>query len=196
MELFERRKYYFCRYCGTFHFIETEAAGGIQVLGRSGEAAPCPACASPLTTALLDEAYPVQYCEKCRGVLVPRGVFVDVTTTRRAFASGAPTPPRPLDERELRRRLICPTCQLEMDVHPYYGPGSVVIDTCSRCDSIWLDCGELKQIVDAPGRDRGRRFAPPDDPAGSAAGAPSGRQSKRIRIEGDSLLDILADLFN
>jgi Zn-finger nucleic acid-binding protein len=43
-------------------------------------------------------------------------------------------------------------------VHPYYGPGNVVIDTCSRCDLIWLDFGELKQIADAPGRDRGRQI--------------------------------------
>jgi hypothetical protein len=42
-----------------------------------------------------------------------------------------------------------------MEVHPYYGPGNVVIDSCSACDLIWLDHGELKQISDAPGRDRG-----------------------------------------
>ena len=47
-----------------------------------------------------------------------------------------------------------------MDVHPYYGPGNVVIDTCSACDMVWLDYGELKQITDAPGQDRGTRMAP------------------------------------
>jgi Zn-finger nucleic acid-binding protein len=41
--------------------------------------------------------------------------------------------------------------------HPYYGPGNVVVDSCTTCDLIWLDFGELKQIVDAPGRDRGLR---------------------------------------
>lgn len=45
-----------------------------------------------------------------------------------------------------------------MDVHPYYGPGNIVIDTCSRCDVIWLDFGELRQVTDAPGKDRGKRF--------------------------------------
>jgi hypothetical protein len=33
----------------------------------------------------------------------------------------------------------------------------VVIDTCAPCDLVWLDFGELAQIVDAPGRDRGQR---------------------------------------
>jgi hypothetical protein len=44
-----------------------------------------------------------------------------------------------------------------METHPYYGPGNVVIDSCLQCELIWLDFGELRQIVAAPGRDRGRR---------------------------------------
>jgi hypothetical protein len=43
-----------------------------------------------------------------------------------------------------------------MDVHPYFGPGNVIIDTCGKCDLVWLDFGELKQIEEAPGQDRGR----------------------------------------
>lgn len=159
MELFERRRYFFCRYCGTFHFIDSAETDGVQVLDRSG-VAPCPVCTSPLAKALLDNVHPIQYCEQCRGVLVPRSVFVDVVSTRRAFAAGAPVMPSPLDDREMRRRVVCPQCRGPMDVHPYYGPGNIVIDTCSRCDVIWLDFGELKQVTDAPGRDRGGRFAP------------------------------------
>ena len=48
-----------------------------------------------------------------------------------------------------------------MDVHPYYGPGNVVIDSCRRCDVIWLDFGELEQITRAGGRDRGWRISNP-----------------------------------
>lgn len=47
-----------------------------------------------------------------------------------------------------------------MATHPYYGPGNVVIDTCEDCNIVWLDFGELSQIVDAPGRDRGERERP------------------------------------
>jgi Zn-finger nucleic acid-binding protein len=50
-----------------------------------------------------------------------------------------------------------------MLTHPYYGPGNVVIDNCAECDAIWLDFGELKQIVSAPGRDRGTRELVPRD---------------------------------
>lgn len=42
-----------------------------------------------------------------------------------------------------------------MDVHPYYGPGNVAIDSCSACNLVWLDFGELRQITHAPGQDCG-----------------------------------------
>ena len=48
-----------------------------------------------------------------------------------------------------------------METHPYYGPGNVIIDSCTGCDLVWLDFGELAQIADAPGKDRGVRKAPP-----------------------------------
>ena len=57
-----------------------------------------------------------------------------------------------------------------MTTHPYYGPGNVVIDSCEPCDLVWLDFGELKQIVDAPGKDRGTREHPwpvQDEPSAS-----------------------------
>ena len=153
MDLFERRRYYFCRYCGTFDFIGGLDTGGVRVLERKGSE-PCPLCATPLAKSLLDDEHVVRHCERCGGVLVERASFARVVTRRRAEASGPPAPPVPLDRRELERRLDCPSCRGRMNVHPYYGPGNVVIDTCDRCDAIWIDAGELKQIADAPGRDR------------------------------------------
>ena len=47
-----------------------------------------------------------------------------------------------------------------MSTHPYFGPGNVVIDNCEACELVWLDFGELKQIVNAPGKDRGTREMP------------------------------------
>ncbi len=42
-----------------------------------------------------------------------------------------------------------------MDVHPYYGPSTIVIDTCHTCDALWLDYGELGRVINAPGKDWG-----------------------------------------
>ena len=156
MELFDRRRYFFCRHCGTFEFLEHTDADGIQVLERQPDALPCPLCRAPLAKALLDGRHSVQYCEHCRGVVMERASFADAVVGRRAQAAGPGIQPAALDRKELDRRVTCPSCRKMMDVHPYFGPGNVIIDTCARCDRIWLDFGELKQIEDAPGQDRGR----------------------------------------
>jgi Zn-finger nucleic acid-binding protein len=163
MELFDRRRYYFCKYCGTFEFIEDAGSDGIHVLQRRADAAPCPLCAAPLAKSLLDETQPVEYCERCRGVLIERPAFARAVQQRRSRASGPGATPAPIDRREFERRVTCPNCRTHMDVHPYYGPGNVIIDTCRKCDLVWLDFGELRQIDEAPGDDRGRppRIAPP-----------------------------------
>ena len=54
------------------------------------------------------------------------------------------------DWHDLDRRTNCPNCRLQMDTHPYCGPGNVIIDTCEHCAVNWLDYGELQRIVRAP----------------------------------------------
>jgi len=168
MELVERRAYFFCRYCGTFHFPESTGPEGVRVIGQADRPADCPVCRGPLAQALVDDAHPVRYCENCRGLLVPRPAFARVVNSRRAWASSPPTEPRPLERPDLDRKLQCPFCAAQMDTHPYYGPGNVVIDTCDTCDAVWLDFGELRQITDAPGRDRGSRNQPVQRPGSFA----------------------------
>jgi Zn-finger nucleic acid-binding protein len=157
MELFERRRYYFCRYCGSFHFLDTPETDGIRILETPPAAALCRRCNGRLATAQLDDAHPVQCCTTCRGVLLPRPTFAHVVYTRRTWATGQPVPPLPLDRSELERVIACPSCAKRMETHPYYGPGNVIIDSCGECNLVWLDFGELKQIGDAPGADRGVR---------------------------------------
>lgn len=155
MELFPNRGYFFCRYCSSFYFPETTTPDGVRVLAESRDGFVCPVCRRTLSSALLDESHPVHYCTNCRGVLLSRVTFADVVRVRRAWASGTPARPIPPEKSELARRVDCPRCRTPLETHPYFGPGNVVIDSCTGCDVIWLDFGELKQIVDAPGRDRG-----------------------------------------
>ncbi len=155
MELFPRRHYYFCNYCGTFEFLQPDAAEGLRVLADTDPPVACPVCKNTLGDALLD-GFAVLHCIRCRGVLMPRAVFVGVIDRRRRSARGPGSIPAPLDRRELTRTVTCPHCHQRMDVHPYYGPGNIIIDTCPRCDAVWLDSGELGQITEAPGSDRRR----------------------------------------
>jgi Zn-finger nucleic acid-binding protein len=172
MELIATRGYYFCRYCGAFHFPETTADEGVRVLGESQPPVPCPACRKPLSSALVDGLFPVHHCGNCRGLLIPRGKFIDIVRMRRAWATTPPSAPVPIDPKDLQREVRCPVCSARMETHPYYGPGNVVIDNCETCEIVWLDFGELRQIVDAPGRDRGTRDIRPDDSAQQSVTTP------------------------
>ena len=64
----------------------------------------------------------------------------------------------------LPRALACPRCGGRFETYPHFGPGNVVIDNCTKCDMIWLDFGEMRQIVDAQGKDRGTRHTVSVDP--------------------------------
>jgi Zn-finger nucleic acid-binding protein len=160
MELFASRGYFFCRYCGSFHFPDTKADDGIRIVGDTTQAVACAVCSKPLTSAILDETHPIRYCQNCRGVLIARRGFAGVVQKRRSWATGTPAPAVPLNPGELERKVRCPVCAGPMSTHPYYGPGNVVIDSCEPCELVWLDFGELRQIVDAPGKDRGTREFP------------------------------------
>jgi hypothetical protein len=75
----------------------------------------------------------------------------------------------------------------------------VVIDSCRDCDVIWLDFGELKQIVNAPGRDRGGREQTAFDRDEWSAGGPtSGRVLAGVPDDAGSRpgVDLLDAMFN
>jgi Zn-finger nucleic acid-binding protein len=158
MELFATRGYFFCRYCGSFHFPDTKADDGVRIVGD--DPLGCVVCDKPLSTAMLDETHSIKYCRNCRGLLIARRDFAGVVQKRRSWATDTPAPPVPLDPKELDRKVRCPACKAAMATHPYFGPGNVVIDSCAECELVWLDFGELRQIVAAPGKDRGNREMP------------------------------------
>jgi Zn-finger nucleic acid-binding protein len=96
-------------------------------------------------------------------MLLPRDTFGGIVIRRRAWAVGPPVDPAPFNRRSLERELACPLCGQRFLTYPYGGGGAVAIDGCEACDVVWLDYRELKQIIDAPGRDRGSREMAPRD---------------------------------
>lgn len=156
MTLFRERDYFFCEYCGAFHFPEPNA-DGVRVLDEADPAIECPVCHKSLRRASLDQ-YPALFCPGCRGILMQQHFFGEMVKIRRARAQGPADKPIPLNQDELKRSLSCPNCRKKMHTHPYYGGGNIVIDTCPDCRVIWLDAGELTVVVNAPGSDRGERL--------------------------------------
>ena len=153
MMVIQDRDYYFCDYCGSFYF-PPENIEGVRVLDDLPDSISCPICQEPLFRASIN-AFPALHCKKCRGTLMQQLMFGEVVAYLRGRAKGPADRPRLLEVEELDRRIQCPNCYQIMETHPYAGPGNIVIDTCSSCTLIWLDHGEISQVVNAPGNDRG-----------------------------------------
>ena len=148
-----------CGHCGTTRLPETADRGGIRVLGPSDSSLSCAICRVPFLRALID-VYQLDYCDRCHGMLLSRRDFAELVHRRRAWAETVSVTPTPASTDELRRRISCAKCGVPMTTDWYYGPGNVIIDRCLSCDLVWLDYGELKQILDAPGIDRGSHDLP------------------------------------
>ena len=157
MELVGDRDYFVCKYCDHYYFPSADSEG-IRLLGKADDSIRCPVCEVPLWIASFQDRYRGHACTKCKGTLLDRDTFTSTLWELRAWASGPPAAQKPFDAAELQRHVRCPLCSKVMQTHPYYGPGTFAIDSCIQCDVVWLDYGELKEAVDAPGRDRGIAF--------------------------------------
>ena len=139
-----------CGYCGSV-YTPPENDDGVRVLG---EASPleCPVCKVAIEQAAL-VGRRILYCTRCQGMLVAMSDFVAVLEELRSQHAGHGSNQPAADPKGLERHIDCPQCHQRMDTHFYEGPGNIVIDDCDRCSVNWLDKGELRRVVRAPGRD-------------------------------------------
>jgi LSD1 subclass zinc finger protein len=141
-----------CAHCESYRqpLREPEFVNRLEWQGVSTGRA-CPTCGAALEAATLEEL-PAAGCRACSGVLLNDDVFAEVVRARRAKYRGVEHPPTPIDAELFEREIDCPGCGRPMEVHPFYGPGNQVIDSCLSCRLIWVDSGELAAIEQAPGR--------------------------------------------
>jgi len=133
-----------CEFCGSF-VLPDKTEDGVVVIGGPGQRS-CPVCDQPLVEAAI-ERKPVEHCTRCGGVLCDRRTFTVIIERLRARQAGPKLEPEPIDRSELERKLTCPGCAQGMELHPYYGPGNVLVDSCDACHVVWLDKGEIATIV-------------------------------------------------
>ena len=153
MKAVDGQRHFFCEYCDT-QVVAPEVAGSADGLKPSSEASGlcCPSCpaGNELFHGLLDDQK-VEFCPECLGVWLETEDFAALVRDRRMAYAGPDDQPSPVNQDALKRRRECPGCHAPMEVHPYYGPGNVVLDSCGKCKRIWLEQGELTSIVRAAG---------------------------------------------
>ncbi len=148
------RNYFACDYCASVHFSEP-SIDGVRILDETSELS-CPLCGRNLVSADVEGTH-VLCCDRCRGILANQWTLAGLIQLLGARYDKPATEPLPVRLEELERNVRCPRCQQAMDVHPYYGPGNIVVDTCPACQLIWLDHGELHRVIGAASLDWERR---------------------------------------
>lgn len=140
-----------CVHCGSTHVLQLTGAGNDRIVwGEEPTGTNCPRCGIELLHAMLD-GHRTEACPECRGILLSNADFGAIIRHRRAEYHGETFVPRPIDLDQLSDPIYCPRCRRTMEVHPYYGPGNQIIDSCPRCGLVWVDWGELTAIERAPG---------------------------------------------
>lgn len=141
-----------CLHCGSRNVLTQDERGTDRIVW-SGDSAnmDCPRCAEQLVHASLD-SHPAKACPDCHGIMLTNAAFGSLVRKRRAEFRGADRTLRPMDLDQLSDPIYCPECRWTMEVHPYYGPGNQIIDSCVRCGLVWIDSGEMTAIEQAPGR--------------------------------------------
>jgi len=141
-----------CTFCHTVQAATDVTAVTDRVLHlKAPQGVHCPVCDAEFESALIDQVN-AGHCPNCPGLLLSSTEFRQVVEDRRAAYTGPDIPvalPHPI---ELERRIACPSCHKTMEVHPYYGAGRAIIDSCADCKLVWIDQGELTNLERSPGR--------------------------------------------
>lgn len=106
----------------------------------------CPRCDIPLTEVEVAWMH-LDACPQCAGVWLAEGrlpVFLQLDVhacarVRESLVALCENPHVPHHARLAR----CPACHYEMHLHLFGSEGSVEINICSHCKSVWLDAGQL-----------------------------------------------------
>jgi len=102
----------------------------------------CPVCKEPMITLELENVE-IDYCQSCEGIWLDAGeleMLLGGSEHTESFVKSF-TKSGSLTEKERR----CPICLKKMEK---VLAGDVLIDRCKKGDGLWLDGGELQQILE------------------------------------------------
>ncbi len=145
-----------CAYCGSRQDVDLQGWVQAEAVGRLAELA-CPDCREPLEEVQLGGEPPLRVgrCPGCLGLFLAHGVLepllsravrpsltVDVPRLNALVEQAATA-----SERQPLRYRRCPVCGDVMNRSLYGKRSGVIVDGC-RAHGLWLDAGELRQLME------------------------------------------------
>jgi uncharacterized protein len=113
----------------------------------------CPRDKTSLVPQLFDSTIEAEHCSSCGGVFLDKGQLEKIEdATAKDYAAQIKEPDDGAQEAEMAKQLerkeaTCPKCNAEMEKEEYGFCSEVLIDSCPKCGGIWLDHGELREIM-------------------------------------------------
>lgn len=135
-----------CEYCDTLHLPTWKDEAESILLDQVCDLEPCPKCQKNMCKGRIGQCE-MKVCSQCRGMLFEASKLMSLIVYLRKDKGYSMREPEPILPEDLKRRILCPECNEQMNVSPYYGPGNFVIDHCKNCRYVWLDGGELHKSV-------------------------------------------------
>jgi len=143
-----------CEFCKTLNDTDLRRVDG-DVDKRGASELPCPRCETRLSTVevALADSFRVERCDSCLGIFFDPGeleLLIDASVSH----AGRVDPQRiaKLVEEEVSTEFLevryvpCPVCSRLMNRKAYGARSGVIIDWC-KDHGVWLDVGELGQLL-------------------------------------------------
>jgi len=108
----------------------------------------CPACKEPMIVLELAEVE-VDHCTSCGGIWLDGGeleLLLEDSASKDAFLNSFEP-----DEKSGEKARKCPLCSKRMEKISAGIDKRVLVDRCRKNDGIWLDGGELEEIITMSG---------------------------------------------
>lgn len=136
-----------CKYCNQLNRLNHKSitqTTNSDVISKYN----CPLCQKKLVQ--IDE---IHYCKKCDGLFITEEHLMEIvsknvqkrTSNNSEILRFIQNHPR--DNRKKTQYHPCPICQRPMQHLNYKKVSGVILDVCEE-DGIWLDGGELRQIIE------------------------------------------------
>ncbi len=144
----------FCRYCGSCNDVDLKGHVEFSVPAESSQY-PCPHCLYTLTFIQLNvgNGYRVARCQSCLGIFLERCIL-------ERLLEETPSPANSINLQQLRainldrfssyhpvKYIRCPVCLSFMNRSNFAYRSGVIVDIC-RDHGIWLDAGEILQLIE------------------------------------------------
>lgn len=108
----------------------------------------CPVCKDPMIVLELDEVE-IDYCASCEGIWLDGGeleILLQSSSAKDGFLDSFQR-----DDAAAEKARRCPICDKRMEKALYAGERTIRLDRCRGGHGIWLDKGELRDVLEEAG---------------------------------------------